>query len=456
MDEAKNRFSRKRHRRAWPLFLLLSILLAIAVACRPPEERGRPAATETPIPPTAAPSPSPTPGERGRPAAPETPATVEQVLDRLVREVNALRGLSLTETVPYAWMSRDGLRAFLERHLAEEYPAEKAELDAQVMALLGLLEPDTDLYRLMLDLYTEQIAGMYDTRSGRMYLIAEALGPLEQLVFVHEYTHALQDRLFGLGRQLDALREDDDRSLALEALAEGDATLLMEQYLLAHMSELMTPDLLDQVYGLETPRFDAAPYAIQQQLMFPYEAGLTFVWTLHAEGNWARVNAVWKDPPRSTEQILHPERYPEDSPQAVAIPPLTTTLGAGWRLRGQNTLGEFMLRLHLGVYLDEEEVDRAATGWDGDRYALYRRENGETCLVLALVWDDEQEADEFVEIYRDLAETRYGTAGKGTAEEGIWWAGRPGLYLKQRGQTVWLILSPERTTAEAVVRELHH
>ncbi|MGB9723509.1 MAG: hypothetical protein ACPL7G_06395 [Chloroflexia bacterium] len=388
-----------------------------------------------------------------RPAVTETPAGMEEELDRLVLETSTLRGLSLTERVGREWMSKEGLRAYLEQHFAEEYPQAEAEVDAQVMALLGLLEPGTDLYHLLLDLYTEQVAGFYDPKAGRMYLVAEALGPMEKLVFVHEYVHALQDRLFGLGTQLDALKADDDRALALEALAEGDATLLMEQYLLAHMAELMTPDLLDQVYGIETPLFDAAPYAVRQQLMFPYEAGFLFAWTLYDEGGWAGIDAAWKDPPHSSEQILHPERYPDDSPQAVSLPPLTATLGAGWRLRGQDTLGEFMLRLHLEAYLDQADVDRAATGWDGDRYALYERD-GEPCLVIALIWDDAEEAGEFVEVYQNLAGVRYGTAGKGAAGEGMWWAGRSGLYLKWQDNRVWLVLTPERSTAEAVAREL--
>lgn len=389
----------------------------------------------------------------------EQPATIEKELDRLTLEVSTLRGLSLTEKVEREFMSREQLRAYLEQHLAEEYPEEEAEADALLMALLGLLEPDTDLYQLLLDLYTEQIAGFYDPKTGRMYLIAEALGPMEKLIFVHEYVHALQDRLFDLGEQLDALKGEDDRALALEALAEGDATLLMEQYLLAHMSELMTPDLLEQVYGIETPRFDAAPYAVQRKLMFPYEAGLSFARTLYEEGNWTGIDAAWRNPPRSTEQILHPERYPDDVPRLVAVPPLTTTLGPGWRLRDQDTLGEFMLRLHLEAYLDnddeEEKVDRAATGWGGDRYALYVREDGEACLVIILVWDNADEAGEFVEAYLKLAEARYGTTGEGSVAAGMWWAGRPGLYLRQQGEMVWLVLTPERVTAEAVAQELH-
>ncbi len=387
--------------------------------------------------------------------AKETPTgqDLNRLLDLLAQETSSLRGLALTKGVGREFMSKERLRAYLEAQLAEEYPETKAAADAQVMALLGLLEEGTDLYHLMLELYTEQIVGLYDPKTDRMYLIGETLGPLEKLIFVHEYVHALQDHHFDLGTQIDARKEDDDGTLALEALAEGDATLLMEQYLLAHMDELLSPELLDTVYGLETPKLDAAPWAIQKQLMFPYQAGLNFVWWLYDRGGWTEIDAAWNNPPRSTEQILHPERYPDDHPQVITIPPLTTTLGTGWRLWNQNTLGEFMLRLHLSVYLDEEAVKQAATGWDGDRYALYSKD-GDTCLVILLAWDDQDEADEFIAAYQTLAQTRYRAAGEGMVAQGMWWAGRPGLYLEQRGALVWLILTSERTTAEAVAQRL--
>lgn len=376
-------------------------------------------------------------------------------LDRLEAETRAVRRLVPPESVPRAFVSAKEVRAKIEDELAEEDSHRKIALDSQVLVALGLLEPGTNLYNLLVDLYTEQVLGYYDTEEGRLYVLGEGdLDPLEQLTFVHEYTHALQDQAFDLGEQEQALADDSDRLLALYALAEGDAMLAMQQYLLAH-PDLLSLELLGQLLLGDTSRFEAAPTVVQQELLFPYEYGLAFVTALYAERGWAGVDAVWANPPQSSEQILHPDRYPKDTPQIVEIPPLTVTLGAGWRFRGEDTLGEFRLREHLALYLGEEDVDRAATGWDGDRYALYTHpERGDICLVVRLVWDDKNEAGEFATLYRSFSQARYGTAGEGSLEEGMWWAGAPGLYLRQRGDAVLLILAPERGVAEAVARKM--
>jgi len=376
-------------------------------------------------------------------------------LDRLEAETRALRRLVPSESVPRAFVSAEEVRAKMEAELAEEDSRRRITLDSQVLVALGLLEPGTNLYNLLLDLYTEQVLGYYDTEEGQLYVLGGGdLDALEQLTFVHEYTHALQDQAFDLGEQEQALADDSDRLLALHALAEGDAMLAMQQYLLKH-PDLLSLELLGQVLLGDTARFEAAPAVVQRELLFPYEHGLPFVMALYAERGWAGVDAAWAEPPQSSEQLLHPERYPVDPPQVVELPPLTATLGAGWLFQGEDTLGEFRLREHLALYLEEEEVERAATGWDGDRYALYTRpDQGAICLAIRLVWDDRDEAEEFAALYQVYSQARYGVAGEGSLEDGMWWAGAPGLYLRQKGDEAWLILAPERETAEGVARRL--
>ncbi|KPK10021.1 MAG: hypothetical protein AMJ56_09255, partial [Anaerolineae bacterium SG8_19] len=96
------------------------------------------------------------------------------------------------------------------------------------------------------------------------------------------------------------------------------------------------------------------------------------------------MNVAWQNLPQSTEQIIHPDRYlAGDLPEIVALPPLTDTLGIGWTRLEEATLGEFLLREYLGQQLDETEVETAATGWGGDRYAVYwHQDNEELVMVL--------------------------------------------------------------------------
>jgi len=375
----------------------------------------------------------------------------------LEQETSTLRELAPQREVERGFLSKEELRQYLERDFAEEYPPVEIDRDLRFLSLLELLDPQTDLYRLWLDLYTEQVIGFYDPDEGKLFIVGgSGLGSMARLTFVHEYAHALQDQHFDLGRRLDTISEDSDRELALMALAEGDASLTMEQYMQEHLRELLTLDLLVQSLLADTGKLNAAPAVIRVQMLFPYEQGLAFVTGFFLERGWAGVDAAWANPPQSTEQILHPERYPGDAPRLVTLPPLTATLGAGWRFQGEDSVGELLLRQHLAVRLDERQVEQAATGWDGGRYALYlRADRGEACLVLRLLWDDEAEAAEFVQHYRLYAAERYGAAGQGSPAEGMWWDGDPGLYLGQRGDAVVLVMAPGRDVVLAVSGAVH-
>jgi hypothetical protein len=377
-------------------------------------------------------------------------------IDRLEAEVRALRRLVPPQAVERAFVSAEKLHTYLEDASSEEYPEHEAAASAQLLALLELVDPGADLFRLQLEVYAGQIAVFFDLDQSTLYIVDGAdLGPLEQLSFVHEYVRALHDQLFDLGEQSVAVSADSDRLLALLSLAEGDATLAMQQYALKHLDQPLSTDLLYQVLAIETNRLEAAPLVVREGLLFPYRYGVSFVTGLYDEQGWAGVDQAWQDPPQSTEQILHPERYPDDTPEVVSVPPLTETLGEGWRFQGEDTLGEFLLRLHLGVRLDEENVENAATGWDGDRYAFYTHpDTGGTCLAIRLLWDDEDEAAEFAEIYRSYADDRYGRGGEGSLEEGIWWTGRPGLLLELDEDEVRLVMALDRDLAQSVAEQL--
>ncbi|MEL6178833.1 MAG: hypothetical protein AAFS10_07760, partial [Myxococcota bacterium] len=136
------------------------------------------------------------------------------------------------------------------------------------------------------------------------------------------------------------------------------------------------------------------------ELQFPYIAGLGFVQAVRASGGWKDVNAVYRDPPDSTEQILHPKRYLNRDPPVLIdldTPSILDTLpGVGWSPFYSSVLGEYRMRLwleeHLGV--DSPLPASAADGWDGDRLRGFQR--GEHVIaVLASVWDSPEEATEF-------------------------------------------------------------
>ncbi|MEJ7653393.1 MAG: hypothetical protein WKH64_08625 [Chloroflexia bacterium] len=249
---------------------LLAVLVVVLTAC---SAGGSPTATPTPIalhpgqasPAAAPPHPggsvvestsqpakeptagaAPTPTEADDPGVSPTsgrpPSGQEAELDEIAKRTADIRKLELKTEIKDDYLTREQLRARLTADLNEEYPPALAEQDERFLKALGLLPPDADLRKILLDLYTEQIAGFYDPATDEMYLVSQGgeLGALEELTYAHEVVHALQDQNFDLEKLIDENKENDDADLATRALVEGDATVLQYAYLIANPALLQS------------------------------------------------------------------------------------------------------------------------------------------------------------------------------------------------------------------------
>jgi hypothetical protein len=131
-----------------------------------------------------------------------------------------------------------------------------------------------------------------------------------------------------------------------------------------------------------------APPILRDQLVLPYTLGRAFAVALHARGGWPAVRAAWDAPPRSSEQVLHPEKYAAgEAPREVDPGPAP----AGARPIADGVLGEAFIRTLLGA-----SAETAAAGWGGDRYRTWDVD-GRTLLAWRSVWDSESDAREFRE-----------------------------------------------------------
>ncbi|TNF24830.1 MAG: hypothetical protein EP329_24185, partial [Deltaproteobacteria bacterium] len=236
---------------------------------------------------------------------------------------------------------------------------------------LGALKPGTDLVAVMKRVTRDQVAGYYDWEKKTLYLADWMPRLMQEPVMVHETTHALQDAAFGLGRFMKPIEGGDDAQAAIQAVIEGDATLVMMEASLKETSaagrELAYAMLLSaaeqQVGGIDAPR------VVSESLLFPYTGGLRLARAVEKHGGWAAVDRMYSDVPLSTEQVLHPEKYlesPRDLPQRVVVKIPAALTAAGWTpvLRGPQ--GELGLRTVLRETLPPDEAAAAAAGWDGD------------------------------------------------------------------------------------------
>jgi hypothetical protein len=374
-------------------------------------------------------------------------------------QVVQLRGLLPSESVSRSLLTSDQLREHVIQDFLGDYTHEDALQDVRLLSLLGLLEPGIDLWQLYADLLTEQIAGFYDTETDGMIVVCSSgFGGVERLTFAHEYTHALQDQTYdirdGLQYNNDACDPDSERCFAVQALIEGDATLLQEQWLRTFARDEDRSDLLEFFADFDMPVFDSAPAYIQSELTFPYFWGLHFVRSLYLEGGWAAVDTAYQHPPLSSEQILHPERYPKDSPVDLVSPNLADELNSDWETTGHDMLGEWATLLFLNEYLPIDQASLAAEGWGGDLLLFFYQEEGIEALVLITQWDTIRDAHEFSAAFHAYGLARFGDP-EISSTTSAQWAYENGISYFERvsNQTLW-ILAPDKQALDVLQKAI--
>jgi hypothetical protein len=208
-------------------------------------------------------------------------------------------------------------------------------------------------------------------------------------------THALQDQNFGLSKidQFDRTCHDE-RLEAFLSLAEGDATETQILWARQNLSDAEIAKLQSEASSFPPPPASVPPF-LQNFLTFPYPSGQAFVESLLASGGEAAVDRAFRNPPASTEQILHPTKYPSDQPVEVNVPNFGPKLGPGWKDLEFEDVGEGWFRVMLELRLSASSADAAAAGWDGGQYRAWSDDQGHVAVVMDTVWDSEADAQEF-------------------------------------------------------------
>jgi len=376
------------------LIAIVTLILALAViAVLTLRAFGVPIA----IGPLASPTPLPAPSVR--PSAGASP-TLEEALAAIEADVADLRDLPQADIDPAEFVTRAELERRLAEQFAEDYPADEVGADNALFRALGLLTADQDIAALQLQLLTGQVLGYYDDANQSMVIVSEAgLTPEAQVTYAHEYTHALQDAAFGIDTMnLEPIGRIGDGAFARLGLVEGDATTSMVLWAVDH---LRVEDLLE-ISQTPLPDTTGVPDWMIRQLEFPYVAGSEFVSQLYAQGGFAAVDEVWADPPASTEQVLHLRAYVENE-LPIAIPEIDPDIRAlGVDIAQDTTFGEAMIGIWLAYHgVDQSDADTAAAGWGGDRITALLTPEGESAVILRVVWDSAVDADQFAAAYAD-------------------------------------------------------
>ncbi len=400
--------------------------------------------------------------QRAKPAAvnPKT-AAVREATAEVLRETSELRKLSILRQVRSGAQSRAEIEQMLVRNLNESATPEETLATETMMKKFGLAPADFQLRPFLIKLLAEQVAGYYDPKTQEFYLADWIDLDGQRPVMAHELTHALQDQHFNLRRFEDWPKHDSDAEMAAHALVEGDASFLMTQY--------VTRDPLRQLAFLKSmmsggatasEQIDKAPRVLREQILFPYLQGMTWVMQVYKQGGWEAVSAAYKNLPKSSEQIMHGEKYvANELPQKVSVRDLSASLGRGWRMADNDVFGEWGCYVLLDEYLQLADVSKGASaGWGGDRYALFvGPKKTDVVVAFKTVWDTETDAHEFFDAYVRRTSKRYGVEPSevAPADRQIWRTSEGAVVVERRGGAVFVVEGvPDGVDAKALAKSL--
>ena len=336
--------------------------------------------------------------------------------------IEQLRQLSFTQKVPFVIRTTDEAQQMMLAKMMRDNTDDELRIGGQTGVMTGLFPPGTDLKVEELKLMRQQVAGFYDPRDkvmvevrGKSVLGSTLAGrPVfsTELLQAHELTHALQDQHFGLNRMLGEVKHNDDEEIAIHSVIEGDATLAGLAYVSGGLTAQEEKTIVDHFAALPDsfePEASGTPLALSAPLMFQYTQGTRFVAEAWERGGWAAVDALYHDPPRSSQQIMEPALYFDhrSAPLHVAVKGYEGPL-PGWKKVDDDTFGELLLKIIFERNLPATSPALKVTAsWRGD-HMIALEKDGALTLVWLLAFQDAASAREFALDYRSILDDQKG------------------------------------------------
>ncbi|HEX8770589.1 MAG TPA: hypothetical protein VF711_07470 [Acidimicrobiales bacterium] len=326
-----------------------------------------------------------------------TPAALAPVLPGLEAFVEQARGLKFKEPVPVDLLSREAFTAKLREGDSSASDEDDGGAGDQAafagfLRALGLVHGAIDLDAASSAIEEDGIVGFYDPKEARLFVRGVEPTPFVRQVLVHELTHALDDQYFKLDRpSLDD--RNDESSESFRALVEGSAVTVEQKY----VDSLSGPEkqqASDEEGAVSGGGSDAIPDVVARLLSYPYVVGPRLVDALVQAGGEARLEQALLDPPVTSEQTLHPDKFLAGE----SVVPVDKPAPEG-KVVDRGVLGEVVLLLMLEEVLPNPVARKAAAGWGGDHYVAWSSA-AKTCVKWAIKMDTPTDTAELVSALR--------------------------------------------------------
>src|SRR5579872_3291389 len=269
--------------------------------------------------------------EKEHKITPEEAKELFKSVDQILRFASQDTLLPFKHPVKKAMVSRDEVEKYIGDKFQDDVDRIRFERSELVLKKFGLLPRNFDLHTFLVKLLGEQVAGYYDEKTKAINLLDWVGLDLQKPVMAHELTHALQDQSFDLAKMNkkdeeaekkgpsdpNALIKSDEESTCRQAVLEGQAMIVLVDYILAPAgrSVLDSPQIVDVMQAQmanheDSPIFVSAPLLLKEELIFPYGAGMKFIQQLLASGGrQLAFSGVLARMPQTTREIMEPKEY---------------------------------------------------------------------------------------------------------------------------------------------------
>jgi hypothetical protein len=363
----------------------------------------------------------------------------------IARQLTTISEMKLHHPVPCDFITKEKINEFLKKRVKEIAKPEEIRAEELTLKKFGLVPPDFDLAGNTVELLTEQAAAFYDYDRKKLFITESTPSESQEPVLAHELAHALADQNFNLGKFIKQGRKSDDGATARMAVMEGQATWIMSEFLAQKNGQSLktSPGLVAMMSNLsetgagQYPVFESAPLYERITLVFPYTKGMLFQNAVFQRDGQEGFAEVFRKPPISTQQILHPDKYFAGvKPSDPALPDLHLK---GYRGLVGGSMGELEHSILLEQYASKERALQLAPHWRGSNFALLENKSAaRVVLFYAVEWDGEAAARDYFAFYREALRKKWKSMTVATeSEDAVTGTGDDGAFeLRRKGAVV--------------------
>ena len=267
------------------------------------------------------------------------------------------------------------MNQYLKEQIQQSVKPDEIRAEETTLKKFGFAPADFDLKQTTIDLLTEQAAAFYDFKRKKLFISDWATVNMRDVALIHELAHALADQNFPIQKFTNKGPDNSESSLAREAVVEGQASWLMLEVGARRTGRTLADPQTAREFletgadpqSSEYPVFNKAPLYLRRTLMFPYDEGEKFQQAVFLRDGKTAFGRVFRDPPISTTQIEHPDRYFEHTP--LSSPELPKPIKHA-KPFVSGAMGELETRILLEQYVSAETAGALGPKLKGAEYRV--------------------------------------------------------------------------------------